>query len=96
MGAFHLYAIGHPEAVDTYSPGGAAALLGLTRQRVYQLIQDGRLRAWFVFDAHAGECQDVPGNQASYVFVSAEDVQAYGATPRRPGPKPKSEPLAAA
>lgn len=96
MGAFHLYAIGHPEAVDTYSPGGAAGRLGVTRDRVYQLIQDGRLRAWFVFDEQAGEAHDVSGNRASYVYVSAEDVHAYAATPRRPGPKPKAQPQAAA
>lgn len=96
MGAFHLYAISHQEAVDTYSPGGAAARLGVTRERVYQLVHEGRLRAWFVFDEQAGEAQDVPGNRASYVYVSAEDVVAYGATPRKRGPKPKGQPQAAA
>jgi hypothetical protein len=86
---FHLYAIAHPEALNSYSPGGAAARLGVGRERVYQLIGDGRFRAWFIFDQGEGEAHDVPGNRASYVYVSAEDVHAYGANPRRPGVKPK-------
>ena len=96
VGEFHVYAIGHPEVLDSVSPGGAAARLGVGRERVYQLIGDGRLRAWFIFDQGEGEAHDVPGNRASYVYVSWEDVEAYGASPRRPGPKPKAQSQAAA
>lgn len=96
VGEFHLYAIGHPEALESVSPGGAAGRLGVGRERVYQLIADGRLRAWFIFDQAEGECRDVPATRASYVYVSWSDVEAYASSPRRPGPKPKVQPQAAA
>lgn len=83
--AFHKFADSHPEARNSVSPGGAASRLGVGRQRVYNLIGEGRLRAWMVYDCEVGGCFDVPGNRASYVYVSAADVEAYGASPRKVG-----------
>lgn len=90
MRAFSDFADSHPEAMDTVSPGGAAARLGVGRQRIYDLVKQGRLRAWMVYDCETGGCFDVPGNRASYVFVSYPDVESYSATPRRAG-RPRKE-----
>jgi hypothetical protein len=87
---FGAYVRDHPEALGI-SPGGAAARLGVGRQRVYDLIKAGKLRAWFVYDCQAGSCYDVPGNKASFVFVSAEDVERYGVTPRSKGGRPRKQ-----
>lgn len=83
--AFHQYADSHPEARNSVSPGGAAVRLGVGRQRVYDLIEAGRLRAWMVYDCEVCGCYDVPGNRASYVYVSASDVEAYRVSPRKVG-----------
>lgn len=81
---FHVYCDEHPEAIDTISPGGAAACLGVSRQRVYDLIEQGVLRAWFIYEPGL-HCNDVRGNRASYVFVFDNDVQRYKISPRKPG-----------
>lgn len=72
---FHKYVDEHPEAMRSVSPGGAAARLGVSRQAVYDLIKRGKLRAWFVYDAEIGSCYDVPGNTASYVYISHDDIE---------------------
>jgi hypothetical protein len=87
---FRAYVQDHPEALGI-SPGGAAGRLGVTRQAIYDLIKRGKLRAWFVYDCEAGSCYDVPGNRASYVYVSQEDVAAHGAKPRDVGGRPRKE-----
>jgi|WetSurMetagenome_2_1015567.scaffolds.fasta_scaffold650089_1 hypothetical protein len=78
---------GHSEAIG-YSPGGAAARLGVSRQRVYEMIEQGHLRAWFVYDCEVGPCLDVPGNKASFVYISADDVNAYLQAPKSRGGRP--------
>jgi hypothetical protein len=88
MREFNAYWDDHPEVADTVSPGGAAARLGVGRQRVYDLIAAGKLRAWLVYDCEVGGCYDVPGNRASYVFVYHPDIEAYAASSRKPG-RPK-------
>jgi excisionase family DNA binding protein len=87
MGEFLEYCDKHPEGRDTLSPGGAAAELGVTRQQVYNLIKAGKLRAWFVYEC-GNPCFDVPGNRASYVFVSCGDVALYAVTPKSKGGRP--------
>jgi hypothetical protein len=80
---------GHIEAIGI-SPGGAAWRLGVTRQRVYEMINQGHLRAWFVYDCEVGACCDVPGNKASYVYISADDVDAYLQAPKSKGGRPRA------
>lgn len=55
------------------SPGGAAALLGLSRQTINTLLKRGELRA-FRSDAVAEGTRDVP----KWVYIPLDDVYAYG------------------
>lgn len=48
--------------VEAISPGGAAHRLGVSRQRVFQLIAEGRLKCWRTADG------DV-------ILVSLDDVK---------------------
>lgn len=48
----------------------AARTLGVTRARVYQLVQDGRLRGWQARGAKAGD--------HSPIFLEAAEVEALG------------------
>lgn len=41
------------------SPGGAAALLGISRQAVHRAIDRGTLRATYIHDDHTGELRSV-------------------------------------
>lgn len=79
---------GHSEAIG-YSPGGAAARLGVSRQRIYEMIEQGHLRAWFVYDCEIGSGCNAQGNQASIVLVSSEDVYAYRQAPKSKGGRPR-------
>lgn len=47
--------------VGVVSPGGAAGVLGITRQAVHERIKRGTLRAW---------------GYEGYIFVDARDVRA--------------------
>lgn len=85
---YFKYVETHPETYKTVSPGGAASRLGITRQGVYQLIKRGKLRAWLVYDEEAGGCYDVPGNRASFVYISTEDIERYMSEPRDKGGRP--------
>jgi excisionase family DNA binding protein len=58
------------------SPGGAAALLGLSRQTIYTLCKRGELRA-FRSDEHA---KRVP----KWVYIPLDDIYAYGERVGRP------------
>jgi hypothetical protein len=78
---------GHSEAIG-YSPGGAASRLGVSRQRVYEMVKQGHLRAWFVYDCEVGPCLDVPGNKASFVYISGDDVDDYLKAPKSKGGRP--------
>ena len=53
------------------SPGGAAALLGLTRQTIYTLCKRGELNA---FRSDEGSRAGEP----RWVYIPLEDVYAYG------------------
>jgi excisionase family DNA binding protein len=59
------------------SPGGAAALLGLSRQTVYTLCKRGELRA---FRSDEEEVRDLP----KWVYIPLDDVYAYGKRVGRP------------
>jgi len=90
MSEFVAYWQMHPEVGSIVSPGGAATRLDVGRQRVYDLIASGKLRTWMVYDCEVGGCYDVPGNRASYVYVSSSDVEAYRVSPRKVG-RPRRE-----
>jgi Helix-turn-helix domain len=53
------------------SPGGAAALLGLSRQTIHTLCKRGELRA---FRSDEEEARDLP----KWVYIPLDDVYAYG------------------
>jgi hypothetical protein len=59
------------------SPGGAAGLLGLSRQTIHTLCKRGELRA-FRSDEEAS--QDMP----KWVYIPLDDVVAYGERVGRP------------
>lgn len=82
--AFQEYVLKHPEAIGL-SPGGAAQRLGVSRQRVYQLMDTGDLEHWLVYDLSEGPCGDWPKTAASYVFISEADVLRLLDMPRVPG-----------
>lgn len=68
---FHAYL----DAVRSYegatvSPGGAAAILGVTRQRIHQLMKAGRLESWLFYDGERG-------NRPSYCEISVADCHQY-------------------
>ena len=85
---FHDFANNHPECWDSVSPSTAAGELGVTRDRIYQLIDEGKVRGWFVYEK-GNEYHDVPRNRASYIYVSWPDLLAYKAAPRGKGGRPK-------
>jgi Helix-turn-helix domain len=58
------------------SPGGAAALLGLSRQTIYTLCKRGELRAFRSDEEASG----LP----HWVYVPLDDVYAYGERVGRP------------
>jgi hypothetical protein len=88
MREFEAYWQDHPEVTDSVSPGGAASRLGVSRQRVYDMIKQGHLRAWMIYDCEVGGCYDVPGNRASFIFVSSPDIEAYLSVPKSKGGRP--------
>jgi hypothetical protein len=59
------------------SPGGAAALLGLSRQTIHTLLVRGELRA-FRSDEEASK--DLP----KWVYIPLDDIEAYGDRVGRP------------
>ncbi|HSL63103.1 MAG TPA: helix-turn-helix domain-containing protein [Gaiellaceae bacterium] len=59
------------------SPGGAAALLGLSRQTIHTLLKRGELRA---FRSDAEEYRDMP----KWVYIPFDDIAAYGERVGRP------------
>lgn len=61
------------------SPGGASALLGLSRQTIHTLCKRGELRA-FRSDEIAERTRDIP----KWVFIPLDDVEAYGERVGRP------------
>jgi hypothetical protein len=59
------------------SPGGAAGLLGLSRQTIHTLCKRGELRA---FRSDEEESRDLP----KWVYIPLDDVYAYGERVGRP------------
>ena len=59
------------------SPGGAAALLGLSRKTIYTLCKRGELRA---FRSDEEEGRDLP----KWVYIPLDDIHAYGERVGRP------------
>lgn len=59
------------------SPGGAAALLGLSRQTIHTLLKRGELRAFR---------SDEEGHRdmSKWVYIPLDDVAAYGERVGRP------------
>lgn len=53
------------------SPGGAAALLGLSRQTIHTLCKRGELRA---FRSDEEAARDLP----KWVYIPLDDIYAYG------------------
>ena len=53
----------------TISPGGAAILLGVSRQMVHKLINTGRVRAWSYFYRAAARPE---------IEISVRDLVRYG------------------
>ena len=53
------------------SPGGGAALLGLSRQTIHTLCKRGDLRA---FRSDEEESRDLP----KWVYIPLDDIYAYG------------------
>lgn len=64
------------------SPGGAAALLGVSRKTVYTLCQRGRLRAF-----HSQEKDHWSETGAKWTYIPIVDVDRYAEEVGRPFPK---------
>jgi len=86
----------NPAARNSVSPGGAASTLGCSRPFVYSLAQRGHLRAWTIYDRVAGPAgsqgdfgKGPPVEQASFVFVSLDDVERYRDAPKNKGGRPR-------
>lgn len=58
------------------SPGGAAGLLGLSRQTIHTLCKRGELRAF--------RSDESDGQVPRWVYIPLEDVHAYGDRVGRP------------
>ena len=62
------------------SPGGAASRLGVSRQRISQLVKEGKLdRIEIIDDA---------GHQLG-VLITSDSIERFKQSGRKPGPKPK-------
>jgi hypothetical protein len=59
------------------SPGGAAALLGLSRQTIHTLLKRSEMRA---FRSDEEAYRDTP----KWVYIPLDDVEAYGERVGRP------------
>ena len=81
---FREYLLANPEAIGV-SPGGAANLLGVTRQRLHQMIAQGLFRAWYLYEKE----YDRVLKRATCIYISKEDLQAYLETSTRARGRPK-------
>ena len=66
------------------SPGGAAALLGVSRQTIHTLAKRGKLRIFRSDDETGGR---IATWGPRWVFIPLEDVQQYGREVGRPVPR---------
>jgi len=55
------------------SPGGAAALLGLSRQTIHTLLKRGELRAF-----RSDEQDELMRDRPKWVYIPLDDIEAYG------------------
>jgi hypothetical protein len=68
-------------ALDSYSPGGAAAVLGVSRQRVHQLIEQGELLALRLIHSGSGDL--------AAIVISSTSLREYQRRQGNP-PAPKA------
>ena len=61
------------------SPGGAAALLGLSRQTIHTLCKRGELRAF-----RSDELDELAKHTPKWVYIPLDDIYAYGDKVGRP------------
>lgn len=61
------------------SPGGAAGLLGLSRQTIHTLCKRGELRAF-----RSDETDDHMRHTPKWVYIPLDDIYAYGDRVGRP------------
>ena len=61
------------------SPGGAAALLGLSRQTIYTLCKRQELRAF-----RSDETDERAKHTPKWVYIPLDDIYAYGERVGRP------------
>lgn len=66
------------------SPGGAAALLGVSRKTIHTLGERGKLRTFRSEERTGGRIVKGPPR---WVFIPLEDVQRYGEEVGRPIPR---------
>lgn len=61
-----------------FSPGGAANAIGVTRQRIYQIIEDDRfeVRAWAYYEDRRRVLRK-PQQVLAYLYVSMHDLLRY-------------------
>lgn len=69
------------------SPGGAAALLGLSRKTIHTLGKNGDLRVFRSTDDEKGKLGVNYGPK--WVYIPLDDVRAYAERVGRPFPKRK-------
>jgi hypothetical protein len=67
------------------SPGGAAALLGLSRKTIHTLGKNGDLRVFRSTDDEEGQAGVKYGPK--WVFIPMEDLRAYAERVGRPFPR---------
>ena len=72
-----LIALFDKHAGRLVSPGGAAALLGVSRQTIHTLLKRGELSA---FRSDDEAYRDMP----KWVYIPLDDVEAYGDRVGRP------------
>lgn len=81
---FRKYLLAHPEAIGL-SPGGASNLLGVSRQRLHQMIAQGFFRAWYLYEKPF----DGLLKRAVCIYISKEDLLAYLETYNKVGGRPR-------
>lgn len=66
------------EGLVMFSPGGAANAVGLSRQRIHQLIEDDRfgIRAWAYYEDRRRTFRK-PQQTLTYMLVSMPDLLRY-------------------
>lgn len=84
--SFFEYAKSHPEATAGSSPGPVGARLGLSRSRISQLIHEGELHAYVVYDGRFDSIRARP----QIILITADSVDAYASKPKNKGGRPRT------